>query len=72
MIDPTSGPIVACENAIEHYTKALQEQVAETDKLRRKLAASLEQERLLDGMQFQWMEAKTALVKARLQREETA
>jgi hypothetical protein len=58
---PISGPIVACDNAIEHYIKAYDQQTAVTDQLRRKLAASLDAERTLDGMLRQWMAAKTTL-----------
>lgn len=58
---PISGPIVACDNAIEHYTKAYGQQVEETDKLRSKLAASLDMERVLDGMRAQWVKARNVL-----------
>lgn len=57
----TSGPIVACDNAIEHYTKAVEQQIAETDKLRRKLAASIDAERIIEDTLKQWQDAKAAL-----------
>lgn len=57
----TSGPIVACQNGIDHYVKALKDQENETDRLRRLLAASLDAERVLDGMLSQWVQAKAAL-----------
>lgn len=60
-LDYTNGPIVACDNAIQHYSKAHEQQVQETDKLRRSLAASLDRERMLDGLLTQWVNARDTL-----------
>lgn len=60
----TTGPIVACDNAIEHYTKHL-ELAAETRReLERKLVAVNDSMVKLDDMREQWRAAKQALQKS--------
>jgi hypothetical protein len=61
MGDYTNGPIVACNNAIEHYTRVLEQQAETTDQLRRKLATSLDAERILDGQLTRWNKARDVL-----------
>jgi hypothetical protein len=60
----TTGPIVACDNAIEHYTTEL-ERVTETKRsLERKLDEANAQQSLFDDMREQWRAARQVLIAA--------
>jgi hypothetical protein len=60
-METISGPIVACDNAIQHYTSEIQKVAAEKQRREQKLVEVNANLSTLEAMREQWRRAKRVL-----------
>lgn len=60
-----SGPIIACQNAIDHYTKAINDTQSELEKLLREADNRDQSLTVFRTMRDQWARAKAILEEAK-------